>query len=280
MTGLARTRVVPRNQVLQTARGAARSAAPGIAIRVAARHIGTHMWTLRMTGRQGRRRATVSRGRAWFGRDERRRPWYSAAPDQTRRHRRAVEHIAQDLGREARRIAEHEASPREIHRRLSPDVRREEASPTPRLLTGVRLDVDENHFETDRRRTELHYPYELSPNMAKKTLPPIPITVTYPTGLTDNTGHFLATSADPPIRNFGPYFLQAEALTSTTHSHFVPITSTNKGSLSSGDWSASSRQDATADGARACLHRGTLLNITIGMRRGDDSRGERGMALS
>jgi hypothetical protein len=211
VTALARQRVVRRNQALHTARSAARSAAPGLSMRVATRHLGPRMWTLRVTGRRGRRRATVSRGRAWFGRDERRTAWYSAAPDQTRRHRQAVENLDRNLQRRVDEIVRREPVPRELHRKLQPDIRSRERQPQPRLLSGVTLDVDESRYHWDRQRQQIEYHYRIGPNangglIVQDGVP------TYPGGPTWDPAHWLLANADPPITSTGPYCIVATPL--------------------------------------------------------------------
>jgi hypothetical protein len=167
MTALARTRVVRRTQALETARRAASTAAVGISIRVAARHLGTRMWTLRVTGRRGRRRATVSCGRAWFGRDRRRQPWYSAAPDQSRRHQRIRGGIERSVERASMRESKHILDPDRVAQNIEDDIRRIEAAPEPRPLIGIRTDVDEKHHRRghdERGRFALEYRLTIAPN--------------------------------------------------------------------------------------------------------------------
>lgn len=167
VSALAHMRVVPRNQILSTARGAARGAAPGISIRVAVRHLGTHMWTLRVAGRRGRRRATVTRGRAWFGRTRSRQARYSAARDQTPRHRQISRGFERRINEVSRRESRHVRSPDRVAHGLRADVRRIESAPSPRPLQGIETDIDELHprqGHDESRRFALRYRLRIAPN--------------------------------------------------------------------------------------------------------------------
>lgn len=213
VVALARAAVLPRPQILQAARVAARAAAPGIAIRVATRHLGTHMWTLRVTGRRQRRRATVTRGRAWFGRTLARQARYSAARDQTLRHRRLVETLERRLEQRARVILRNEPDPDRVQERLAPTATRFVATPSPRPLVGIRLDLQPDRGRMNASRTRLVWRYELGPNMATGRVDVGLLPPPYLTGRTHDLTHYLLRTARPAIRNLGPYALSAHRIT-------------------------------------------------------------------
>jgi hypothetical protein len=209
VTALARHRVVHRKAALQAARSAARSAATGISIRVATRHLGAataKLWTLRVTGRRGRKRATVSRGRGWFGRDERKVAWYSAAPDQTRRHRRVLENLEGAADEEARHYRGRDQSLKALHRALNPVLRRLEQRPRPGLLAGLRLDVQEARFDPKNRQRELRYHYSLGPNALVGSFPVEAPDKTNKTPTYD-VNHPAVAHLNP--KDFGPYQLMS-----------------------------------------------------------------------
>lgn len=131
------------------------------------------MWTLRVTGRRGRKRATVTRGRAWFGRNEARQPRYSAAPDQTRRHRRIARGLERRIERASLQRSEHVLDPDRVAERIRPDIRQIEDAPEPRPLTGIQTNVDEAHPRRGRDeqgRFALGYHLSIAPNSFEATL--------------------------------------------------------------------------------------------------------------
>ncbi len=221
----ARTRVIPRSQVLSTARSAARPAAAGISIRVAIRHRGTRMWSLRVSGRRGRRRASTTMGRAWFGRDRRRRPHYSAARDQRARHRRIVRNLTDRMQNTINRIGRDEFNPRDIHREAQGPIRRIEAALRPRPLQGIDVDVQEAHYDRAVRngRAHLEYHYSIEPNTNGSNIYlglPAP---TYTQGWANhNLSHPFLRDADPRIRSLGPYDLTAPPWNAATHQPYSP----------------------------------------------------------
>jgi hypothetical protein len=222
VVGVARQQVVPREAVLGPARAAARGAAPGISIRVAARHLpGLPMWTLRVTGRRGRKRASVSRGRGWYGRNNARQPRYSAARDQTLRHRRVIETLDQRLTRRAEVILRNEPDPAVIQERLAPTATRFAGAPSPRPLTGVSLDLTPDRGDLNAQRTRLTWRYALGPNMTRGSIR-VAIVPTYTLGRTRDLTHYLVRTARPRINNLGPYELSARRITQTQRFVYAP----------------------------------------------------------
>jgi hypothetical protein len=213
--------VIPRNRILSIARSAARTAAVGISIRVSIRNRSRRMWSLRVTGRRGRRRASATQGRAWFGRDRNRRPHYSAAGDQRARHRRIIRAIDSEIDRRAAQIMRDTTNPRRIHGRLEPHIRTAESRPRPRPLSGIRLDVKERRYALTSNRESLRYRYELGPNVEDGDME-APIVPRYRRGRIRDTNHWLLRNARPPIRNLGPYVLIARRINANQEFAYSP----------------------------------------------------------
>lgn len=220
--GVAQGRVVARNVFLGPARNAARAVAAGIAISVAARPLpGTPVWTLRVTGRRGRRRSSASRGRGWYARNDARQMRYSASRDQTARHRRIIRNLDRRLENEAARIVRTEPDPTVIQQRLSAVAGRCAAAPQPRPLIGVRLDLRPDRGDMDANRTHLTWRYALGPNMTRGQVR-VGILPTYALGRTRDVTHYLLRTARPAVRDLGVYELAAHRITQEQRFVYAP----------------------------------------------------------
>lgn len=223
---VAQGRVVTRQAVLGPARNAARAAAAGIAISVSARLLpGVPLWTLRVTGRRGRRRASVSRGRAWYARNRARQLWYSASRNQTARHRTLIQNLDRTLERQTARILQTEPDPTEIQRRLATVATRFAGAPRPRPLVGIRLDLQPDRGDLDANRTHMTWRYALGPNMTTGRVR-VRVTPIYPLGRTRDLTHYLLRTAQPPIRDLGPYELSAHRITQQQRFVYAPDNAT------------------------------------------------------
>jgi len=225
-TPQARRRVINARSMRNLLRRTPVARPPGVRVSITIDHQGRDLWRVRASARKGVRRATQHHGRGWRARGERRDWWYTTAGDQDRVHRRVVDNLTSNLNNRAQRILENEPDPRQIHRRLVPDIQQFERRPRPNLLQGIRLSINENQFREGRNRRNrevLKYRYTIQPNSSEGEIEAAVLPRRMSQNPTYVLRHHLLRTASPTIRNLGPYQLNPNNVGTPGQSPFFQV---------------------------------------------------------
>jgi hypothetical protein len=184
---------------------------PGVHVRIAIDFQGPHGWRVKATASRGARRASARSPRGWSAKDEQMKTWLAAARNQEPVHRKAAKHIEKSLDTRARTIVAGEPEPKAIAKQLEPTIRSAERSPTPKLLDGVNLRVDEKNVQevvhSTKHREALRYQCKISPNASVFPLEVIAVNQRMSQAETRDSNHYLARTAAPRMPALTPYVI-------------------------------------------------------------------------